>query len=57
MTRLDRILNLLEKYDNLAMIGVDRHTSTYGRRLLDELRLEKTLLTQELIAHGCRRKR
>ena len=57
MTRLDRIINLLEGYDGLAAAGVDSHPgSTYGKLLLAELRAEKEMLKQELTEHGCRRK-
>jgi hypothetical protein len=57
MDRLDRVLNLLERYDNLlvAALSVD-HNGTFGWTLLASLRQEKELLTKELIEHGCRRK-
>ena len=56
MTRLERVLNLLNKYDGLAEAGVKSHpTSSFGQVLLEELREEKEKLTNELIAHGCRR--
>lgn len=58
MTRLERVLNLLNKYDGLAEAGVKSHpTSSFGQVLLEELREEKEKLTNELIAHGCRRKK
>ena len=57
MTRLDRVLELLENYDDLAALllnGVcDRQ---WCRKMLAYLRSEKEKLTQELIEHGCRRK-
>lgn len=52
MTRLDRVLDLLERYDKLASLNV----SIFGIIKLEELRIEKDQLTQELIEHGCRRK-
>lgn len=57
MTRLDRVLELLEKYDALASVALRAYSnSTYGLLMLEELRAEKDQLTQELIEHGCRRK-
>ncbi len=56
MTRLDRVLNLLERYDGLAQAGVNSHDSILGHTMLKELREEKEKLTQELIEYGCRRK-
>lgn len=57
MTRLDRILKLLDRYDNLLTTALDAyHNGTYGFTILAELRKEKEALTQELIEHGCRRK-
>lgn len=54
MTRLERVLNLLNKYDGLAEAGDP--TSSFGQLLLADLREEKEKLTKELIEHGCRRK-
>ena len=55
MTRLDRILKLLEEYDdNLEYLLHD--DDTVGYFTLERLRQEKDQLTQELIEHGCRRK-
>ena len=57
MTRLDRVLKLLEDYDDLAAIAL--HNYCVGqdcRKMLAYLRQEKEKLTQELIEHGCRRK-
>ena len=57
MTRLDRILELLERYDALTSVALRAYSnSTYGSLMLEELRKEKEKLTQELIEHGCRRK-
>lgn len=55
MTRLDRVLKLLEEYDECLeyYIGDD---DTTGYFTLKELRKEKEHLAQELIEHGCRRK-
>jgi hypothetical protein len=57
MTRLDRVLELLEKYDALASVALRAyHNGTYGLVMLADLRKEKDQLTQELIEHGCRRR-
>ena len=57
MTRLDRTLTLLERYDKLLETAiVSYHKGAYGELLLAELRAEKEKLTKELIEHGCRRK-
>ena len=56
MTRLDRILKLLERYDSLIECALKAyHHGQFGWTLLSELRTEKEKLTQELIEHGCRR--
>ena len=57
MTRLDRLLKLLEYYDTLSFAliceaGNPEHYPCY----LDNLRAEKEALTKELIEHGYRRK-
>ena len=52
MTRLDRVLKLLEDYDMLAYLLSNKNLESY----LERLRQEKEQLTQELIEHGCRRK-
>ena len=52
MTRLDRVLKLLDDYDNLANLITD----VICRSRLEKLRQEKEKLAQELIEHGCRRK-
>lgn len=60
MTRLDRVLNLLNKYDSLVEVALalpsDHEYKMVGRNLLASLRQEKEALTQELIERGCRRK-
>lgn len=56
MTRLERVLDLLEKYDGLAEAGVKSHNSVLGRTMLKDFREEKEKLAEELIEHGCRRK-
>ena len=57
MTRLDRTLNLLERYDELLETTIVSHyKGAYGELLLAELRAEKEKLTKELIEHGCRRR-
>ena len=56
MTRLDRVLNIFDRYDKLVSIYIDPSDTTISKRELDELRRDKDALTQELIDHGCRRK-
>ena len=59
MTRLDRVLKLLEDYDKFALAQLVRDAKTLEVKdfdILIALRKEKKLLTQELIEHGCRRK-
>ena len=57
MTRLDRVLKLLEDYDRLADLIIDDDICrSIAPSRLEELRQEKDQLTQELIEHGCRRK-
>lgn len=60
MTRLDRVLKLLEEYDNLAEAALcdilDCEDAIRSLACLASLRAEKAKLTQELIEHGCRRK-
>lgn len=56
MTRLDRVLELLEKYDDLAACHFESKEYLVGHDILMRLREEKEALTQELIEHGCRRK-
>ena len=56
MTRLDKILNIFDRYDKLISIYIDPSDKTISKRELDKLREDKIILTQELIEHGCRRK-
>jgi len=58
MTRLDRVLDLLQKYDDILSVALRayHHNGTYGFTILADLREEKEKLTKELIEHGCRRK-
>jgi len=57
MTRLDRVLDLLQKYDDILSVALRAyHNGTYGFTILAELREEKEKLTKELIEHGCRRR-
>jgi hypothetical protein len=57
MTRLDRVLNLLEQYDQLSTSAINNECEQIAaERWLEKLRKEKDQLTQELIEHGCRRK-
>ena len=58
MTRLERVIHLIEKYDGLAAAGVESHKdSELGKLMLKELREEARQLKQELLAYGCRRLR
>lgn len=57
MTRLGRVLKLLEDYDRLVadiFFGEIEWGAISGT--LIELRNEKEKLTKQLIEHGCRRK-
>lgn len=56
MTRLDRILKLLEDYDRFVKLTIDVDMYKSVAPWLENLRKEKEQLTQELIEHGCRRK-
>jgi hypothetical protein len=60
MTRLDRLLKLLEEYDDLVAVALcdilDCEDTIRSFACLTSLRAEKDQLTQELIEHGCRRK-
>lgn len=56
MTRLDKLLTLLEQYDALAASHYESRQYLLGYDTLMKLRKEKEKLTQELIEHGCRRK-
>ena len=53
MTKLKRVLTLLERYDSLAAAaaaGVGSHDSEFGRLLLKELREEKEIGHNKIIA-------
>ena len=58
MTRLDRVLKLLEDYDDLVAVALSKPypDKQWYQPMLAYLRKEKAKLTQELIEHGCRRK-
>lgn len=57
MTRLDKVLTLLERYDRLvADIFFEEIDWGAISGTLIELRNEKEKLTKQLIEHGCRRK-
>ena len=54
MPRLDRVLKLLEEYDESLELYINED-DTIGYFTLNRLRKEKEALTHELIEHGCRR--
>ena len=56
MTRLYRILSLLEAYDEIIDIALSNDVCDYLAPHIEAMREEKEKLTQELIEHGCRRK-
>jgi hypothetical protein len=56
MTRLERVVDLLNKYDNFAEACVKSFCLTPMVDIIKELREEKEKLTKELIEHGCRRR-
>ena len=56
MTRLDRVLSLLEAYDELIDIAIPDDVCKYLAPHLDAMREEKAKLRQELVEHGYRRK-
>ena len=56
MTRLDRVLDIFDRYDKLVSIYIDPSDKTISKRELDELREDRDVVTKELIEHGCRRK-
>lgn len=52
MTRLDRVLKLLEEYDDLVAVAFNNYCVGQDcRKMLTYLRQEKAKLTQELIEH------
>ena len=56
MTRLDRVLSLLEAYDELIDIAIADDVCKYLAPHIDAMRKEKEQLTKELIEYGCMRK-
>ena len=56
MTRLERVLTLLDDYDALIDLVTDDYMRKHIAHKLEDMRKEKDKLTQELIEHGCRRK-
>ena len=57
MTRLDRVLKLLEDYDDLVAVAFTHYCIGQDcRKMLTYLRTQKDQLRQELIEHGYRRK-
>ena len=56
MTRLERVLELIDNYDIFAGVCVESYSIPDGAKFLADLREEKEKLTKELIEHGCRRK-
>lgn len=55
MTRLDRVLTLLDDYDALIDLVTDDYMRKEIAHKLKGMREEKEALTQELIEHGWRR--
>ena len=55
MTRLERVLELLDNYDLFASVCVESYVIPDGAAFLKGLRQEKEKLTKELVEHGCRR--
>jgi hypothetical protein len=56
MTRLERVLDLLDNYDIFAAACIESFGIPTGAKFLADLREEKEKLTKELIEHGCRRR-
>ena len=48
MTEVNKVLELLDRYDSLAAAGIASHGSEAGNLILKELREEKEKLKQEL---------
>ena len=58
MTRLDRLLKLLEEYDDLVAVALQHYCVGQDcRKMLAYLRKEKDQLRQELIELGYRREK
>ncbi len=56
MTRLERVLDLIDNYDVFAEACIRSFGVPSMIEFITELREEKEKLTKELIEHGCRRK-
>ena len=56
MTRLERVLDLLDNYDTFAEACIRSFGVPSMIEFITELREEKEKLTKELIEHGCRRR-
>ena len=57
MTRLGRIIDLIEKYERCAILAIDDECfKLIAKSRLDDLKEEKDKLIAELVEHGCRRK-
>ena len=50
MTRLDRIINILNRYDWLVSTYIDRSDLTISKIQLNRLREDKAILIEELIS-------
>jgi hypothetical protein len=55
MTRLERIIKVLNDYDKMAEDLLFAHNDICKDCKLNELRNEVSLLIEELKRHGCRR--
>lgn len=56
MTRLDRVFDLIEKYDSTVYLLInDADYWLVAESRLEQLREEKAKLFEELREHGCRR--
>ena len=56
MTRLERVLGLIDNYDTFAEACIRSFGLISMIEFITELREEKEKLTKELIEHGCRRR-
>ena len=50
MTRLDRMINILNRYDRLVSTYIDRSDLTISKIQLNRLREDKAILIEELIS-------
>ena len=57
MTRLDKVLKLLDNYNKLANLSIDEARRYLAPSTLEKLRKKKDQLIQESIEHDCRRKK